>query len=163
MSVCRRQKGRGYLTYWYVSFAILLLISGCMHTAVLLDANILTADKIHNVEAAKQKFNTLRFEPAGGRGDNFIGYVLFRDGVEVRASGYVRDQGKMTLSEVLAEYERYLRVETVSVFQSRATVNEILREGNVIGYTLICDWMTADLWEDTSQKDPSRIVLMLAT
>jgi hypothetical protein len=104
-----------------------------MHTAVLLDANILTADKIHDVEAAKQKFNTLRFEPAGGRGDNFIGYILFRDGVEVRASGYVRDHGKMTLSEALAEYERYLRLESVSIFQSRATVKEILRKGNVIG------------------------------
>ncbi len=67
----------------------------------------------------------------------------------------------MTLSEALAEYERYLRVETVSVFQSRATVNEILREGSVIGYTLICDWMTADLWEETTQKDPSRITLIL--
>ncbi len=55
----RQKNGTGYGIYLYASFAILLLISGCVNTAVLLDTNILTADKINNVEAAKQKLKFL--------------------------------------------------------------------------------------------------------
>ncbi len=132
-----------------------------MNAAVLLDTNILSNEEIRKINAAQQKFNTMRFEAGGGGGsENQIGYILFKDGVDVRAGGYVRNTGKMTLGEALAEYERYLRVENATV-QSRADISEIIHEGAVIGYIVISQRVDFDLWEDTSQKNPSKIVLIL--
>jgi hypothetical protein len=139
---------------------VLLLISGCATTSVLLDTNILSAEEMRSAAASQQKFNALRVEPRGGRWDELIGYVLYKDGVDVRIEGPAQNRGKLTLSEALAEYERYLRHEYVS-HQARAIVSGIAREGAVIGYTLIGEGLDFDLWEDISQKDPSKISLIL--
>lgn len=160
MSDKRQGNGTYRRIILYFLFASLLLVPGCMKTAVLLDTNVLSTADARNAEAAKQKFNTLRLEPRGGKGNDLIGYVLHKDGVDIRTDGPAQNRGKLTLSEALAEYERYLRVEYMSN-QSRAFINEIVREGSVIGYTLIPEGMDVDLWEDTSQKDPAKIVVIL--
>jgi hypothetical protein len=140
--------------------AVALPVSGCMKTAVLLDTDILSAEEIRSAAAAQQKYNALRIQPRGGRWNELIGYVLYKDGVDVRTDGPAQNRGKLTLSEALAEYERYLRVEYISN-QSRAIVSGITREGAVIGYTLIGEGLDVDLWEDITQKDPSKIILIL--
>ena len=144
----------------YSLLALLLLVPGCMKTAVLLDTDILSAEEMSTAAAAQLKFNALRMEPRGGRWDELIGYVLYKDGVDVRIDGPVRNRGKLTLSEALAEYESYLRREYVS-HQARAIVSVIAREGAVIGYTMVGEGLDLDVWEDISQKDPSKIVLIL--
>jgi hypothetical protein len=131
-----------------------------MKTAVLLDTDILSAEEIRSAAAAQQKYNALRIQPRGGRWNELIGYVLYKDGVDVRTDGPAQNRGKLTLSEALAEYERYLRVEYISN-QSRAIVSGIIREGAVIGYTLIGEGLDVDLWEDITPKDPSKIILIL--
>jgi len=160
MSCCRRAEETGRRIVLFALLSILLLISGCVTTSVLLDTNILSAEEMRSAAAAQQKFNALRIEPRGGRWNELIGYVLYKDGVDVRTDGRAQSRGKLTLSEALAEYERYLRVEYVSN-QSRAIVSGIAREEAVIGYTLVGEGMDVDLWEDVSQKDPSKIILIL--
>jgi hypothetical protein len=131
-----------------------------MKTAVLLDTDILSAEEIRSAAEAQKKYNALRIQPRGGRWNELIGYVLYKDGVDVRTDGSAQNRGKLTLSEALAEYERYLRVEYISN-QSRAIVSGITREGAVIGYTLIGEGLDVDLWEDITQKDSSKIILIL--
>ena len=140
--------------------AALLLVPGCVKTAVLVDTDLMKTEEVRSAVAAQQKFNTLRFEPRGGRGNDYIGYILYKDGVDIIAGGTLQSRGKMTLSEVLAEYERYLRVEYISN-QPRAMVSAINREGSIIGYTITCERLEVDLWEDVSKKDPSKIVLIM--
>ncbi len=139
---------------------VALLVCGCMKTVVLLDTNILSAEEMRSATASQQKFNALRIEPRGGRWNELIGYVLYKDGVDIRTDGPSQARGKLTLSEALAEYERYLRAEYVSN-QARAIVSGVSREGAVIGYTLIGEGLDVDLWEDISQKDSSKIILIL--
>jgi hypothetical protein len=139
---------------------VALLVTGCMKTAVLLDTDVLSAEEMRSAAASQQKFNAIRIQPRGGRWDELIGYVLYKDGVDVRTDGPAQNRGKLTLSEALAEYESYLRREYVS-HQARAIVSVIAREGAVIGYTLLGEGLDVDVWEDISQKDPSRIILIL--
>ena len=153
-------KGMNSLIVPLAFLAALLLISGCATTSVLLDTKLLSNTEVRSAEAAKQEFNALRIEPHGGKGNDLIGYVLYRDGVDVRTDGDARSRGKLTLSGAIAEYERYLRLEYLSN-QSRAFISEIVREGSAIGYTLIPEGMDIDLWEDISKKDPSKITLIL--
>jgi hypothetical protein len=153
-------KGMDFRVVPFAFLAVLLLISGCATTSVLVDTKILSAEEMRSAEAAQQKFNALRIEPHGGKGNDLIGYVLYRDGVDVRTDGDARSKGKLTLNEALAEYERYLRLEYMSN-QSRAFIRQIVREGSAIGYTLIPEGMDIDLWEDISKKDPSKIILIL--
>ena len=156
----RQMKGMGSRMVPFAFLAVLLLISGCATTSVRVDTNILSAEEIRSAAAAQQKFNALRIEPHGGKGNDLIGYVLYKDGVDVRTDGDARNRGKLTLNEALAEYERYLRLEYMSN-QSRAFISEIAREGSAIGYTLIPEGMDIDLWEDISKKDSSKIILIL--
>jgi hypothetical protein len=160
MSSFGQTKGMNSLIVPLAFLAALLLISGCATSSVLLDTKLLSHTEVRSVEAAKQEFNALRIEPHGGKGNDLIGYVLYRDGVDVRTDGDARSRGKLTLSKAIAEYERYLRLEYMSN-QSRAFISEIVREGSVIGYTLIPEGMDVDLWEDISKKDPSKIILIL--
>lgn len=160
MSDKRHGTGTCRRIVWLCLLGIAMLVSGCMKTAVLLDVDILDAGEIRSATATQQKFNTLRFEPRGGKGNDFIGYILYRDGVDVVAGGFIQNRGKMTLSDVMAEYERYLRIEYVSN-QPRAMVSAITREGGVIGYTLTCEKLEVELWEDISPKDPSKITVIM--
>jgi len=160
MFVRRHRRGMFRPLLPYSIFAFLLLVTGCMKTAVLVDTDLLSAGEISSAVAAQQKFSTLRFEPRGGRGNDFIGYILYKDGVDIVAGGTIQNRGKMTLNEALAEYERYLRLEYLSK-QPRAMVSAINREGAVIGYTLTCEKLVVDLWEDISKKDPSKITLIM--
>ncbi len=144
----------------YLSVAILLLISGCANSAVLLDTNHLTGGEIRNTTAVQQRFNTLRFEAGGGSGENQIGYILVKDGIQVRTGGYVRKEANMTLIEALADYERYVRAVNASI-RSGASIYEIINEGAVVGYIVISERMDFALWRDTSLKDSSGIVFIL--
>ena len=147
----------------FVPFALLtllLMITGCATTSVLLDMNTLAAGDIQKTEAQELKYNAVRFEVLGGATYNLYYYVLYKDGFEVRTAGPLTNMGKMTLREARSNYDKDRRAQYFSR-QSRATINEVIREGSVIGYALFNEEIDLDLWEDTSQTDKSKIILIL--
>jgi hypothetical protein len=140
--------------------AFMLLISGCATTSVLLDMNTLSIDEIRKAEARESKFNTVRFEVLGGANHNLFYYVLYTDGFEVRTSGPLKNMGKMTLREAQSNYDKD-RHSLYFSRQARAKINEVIREGSVIGYTLFNEEADVELWEDTTQTDKSKVILIL--
>jgi len=160
MSGFRQEKETGCRIVLFALFAVLLLISGCATTSVLLDMNTLSTDEIRKAETQGLKYNAVRFEVLGGANYNLFYYVLYKDGFEVRTSGPLKNPGKMTLREAISNYDKDRRTEYFSR-QSRARINEVVREGSVIGYALFNEDADVDLWEDISQTDKSKVILIL--
>ncbi len=160
MSGFRQEKGSCRRIVLFGFLAVLLLISGCATTSVLLDMNTLSTDEIRKAEAGELKFNAVRFEVLGGANHNLFYYVLYKDGFEVRTSGPLKNMGKMTLREAMSNYDKDRHTQYFSR-QSRAKINEVIREGSVIGYTLFNEEADVELWEDTTPADKSKVILIL--
>lgn len=85
---------------------------------------------------------------------------MYKDGYEVRTSGPLKNMGKMTLREAQSNYDKVRHAEYFSR-QSRARINQVVRERSVIGYALFNEEVDVDLWEDTSAADKSKVILIL--
>jgi hypothetical protein len=144
----------------FALLTLLLMLTGCATTSVLLDMNTLAAGDIGKAEAQELTYNAVRFEVLGGATYNLYYYLLYKDGFEVRTAGPLTNMGKMTLREARSKYDKDRHAHYFSR-QSRATINEVVREGSVIGYALFNEEIELDLWEDTSQRDKSKIILIL--
>jgi hypothetical protein len=156
----RREKGEGFRFALFTLTTVLFLLSGCASTSKLMDMNMLAAGDIRKAEAQELKYNAVRFEVLGGATYNLYYYVLYKDGFEVRTAGPLTNMGKMTLREARSNYDKDRHAHYFSR-QSRATINEVVREGSVIGYALFNEEIDLDLWEDTSQTDKTKIILIL--
>jgi hypothetical protein len=156
----RQAKGKDFRFVLFALLTIMLMISGCATTSVLLDMNTLTAGEIQKAESQELKFNAVRFEVLGGATYNLYYYILYKDGFEVRTAGPLTNMGKMTLREAQSNYDKDRHAQYFSR-QSRARINEVVRERSVIGYALFNEEIDLDLWEDTSQTDKSKVILIL--
>ena len=143
-----------------IAVALVLLALGCA-PGVFLKWNAIDAGTLAASEAGRQKLNTIRVATFGPYAEQIYGYFLYRDGIEVvtgDGASIVR-LGKMTYGEARDDYARVVKA---NMYNPRALVTrEILRGGDVIGYTLADIKMDVDIWDVTPAGQGSGIVLHL--
>ena len=111
-------------------------------------------------DASDKKWNVYRFETFGPYPDQRIGYVFFGDDtvVDVWQLPYV-DLGKMSLREIDADHDAYLRLRMWP--GTVLTVHEFRRDGGVFAYTASEAKLEVDLWEKAAEG--SKLYLQLIT
>jgi hypothetical protein len=141
---------------------LVLLVAGCIVTpGVYLKWNPVDPAALTSTRAGQEKFNTIRVATFGPYAEQIFGYFLYRDGIEVVTGegAAIWRLGKLTPGEVVADYEKVVKQ---GMYNPRAlATREILRGGNVVGYTLTDLKMDVDLWDITPGGQGSTIVLRL--
>jgi len=95
---------------------------------------------------AERKWNAYRFETFGPFPEQRVGYILFSDDARVDVWQAPRtDLGKMSLRDIAADHERYLRSRMWT--GTALAVNEIWRDGKAIAYTAAEFEMDVYVWE----------------
>jgi hypothetical protein len=148
---------------------IIPVIAGIFSLAVLFACTPGTILKWNPVETAawvsgdpgKQPLHTIRFETYGPYAEQLFGYFLYKDGIDVITGGGIpmADLGKRTIAEVMDDYSKLLKARQYSG-GSNLIVREILRGGEVVGYTASDLNMDVNIWDITTEKD-AKVVLRL--
>ena len=145
------QKPKGHFMTALVVMT-LILISACA-PARLLPWKPVDAASLEKTEAYSKKLNTIRFVTVGPVSEQIFGYFLYKDGFEVAIGGgaNIVNLGKMSISEVQADYEKIMRSRQYTR-GSPLLIREIISEGAVAGYTA-CD-INAELsvWKVTAEQ-----------
>jgi hypothetical protein len=117
---------------------------------------------LKKIEAGQQKFNVVRFQTSGPEAEQVFGYFLYRDGIEVVTGGgaSVVDMGKLTLAEVMADYNN-VRKSRMYSSGSNLIVREIMLRDSLAGYTAADSNMDVGIWDVTPVGKESGAVLHL--
>lgn len=139
-------------------FLAMFALAGCV-TAKYVNWQAIDPTRLSG-EASDKKWNVYRFETFGPYPDQRIGYVLFGDDtvVDVWQLPYV-DLGKMSLREIDADHDAYLRLRMWP--GTVLTVHEFRRDGGVFAYTASEAKLEVDLWEKAAEG--SKLYLQLIT
>jgi len=108
-----------------------------------------------------EKLNAIRVATFGPYAEQIHGYFLYRDGVEVVTGGgaSIERIGKLSLREVGADYAG---VVSRRMSNPRALITrEVLRGGDVVGYTVTDIKLDMDIWDITPAGRASTVVLRL--
>ena len=144
--------------------AILLgfvMLSGCAQYD-LLKSNPVDPARIMKSEGANKTYNALRFESFGPYMEQIYGYFLYSEGMDVvwDGTGYFR-LGKMNLKEAIADYEK-IRLQKGWYAASPPIIDEVFRDGKLIGYTLRDFMLDASVWEDLeASKEANKVILRI--
>jgi hypothetical protein len=108
-----------------------------------------------------RQFNTMGLQTFGPNTRQLYGYVLYPDGVTVSVSGRITGSplGKMSLADVLQDYQRVLR-ENMITTGGNLILREITRNGSVVAYTATQPWMNVTTW-DMAPGTPGPVVLQV--
>ena len=138
------------------------LALGACAAGNILKWNAVDVAALMRSDAAKQKFNVVRFQTYGPVAEQIFGYFLYRDGIEVVTGGgtAVVNMGRLTLAEVAADYNG-VRKSMMYSSGSGLIVREIVRRDSVVGYTAADVKIDVDLWDITPGGKESGAVLQL--
>jgi hypothetical protein len=147
-----RTTGRFALSLMII--AIFTLVA-CAPTGTYLKWNQINAGALMKSEAGKQAYNTIRFATYGPNAEQLYGYFLYRDGIEVQSEQGIPFEklGKMTLQEVIADYQR---VEKANMYSAGSMLNvqEYYRRDAVVGYTAVDLNIDVSIWDITQGDGP---------
>ena len=126
-----------------------ILIAACT-PALLLPWKPLDDASLEKADASGQKLNTIRFVTVGPVSEQVFGYFLYKDGFEIATGGgaNIAALGKMSISEVQADYERIMH-ERQYTRGSSLQIREILYQGATAGYTLADINVELNVWNQT--------------
>jgi hypothetical protein len=115
-----------------------------------------------NSDAGRQKFNAVRIETYGPVAEQAFGYFLYRDGIDVVTGGgaYVVNMGKLTLVEVMADYDRVRKSKMYSA-GGVLVVREIVLGSSVAGYAAVDENIDVSIWDITPAGKENGIVLRM--
>jgi hypothetical protein len=133
---------------------LVLLVAGC---GVYLKWSAVDTVALMKSTAGSEKFNTIRVATFGPYAEQIFGYFLYKDGIEVVTGegAAIWRLGKLTPGEVSADYARVVKS---NMYNPRAIVTrEILRGGDVVGYTMTDFKMDVDIWDITPAGQGSPI------
>ena len=141
--------------------AAALVLAACAAGTILKGNDVDTA-ALGKINAAQEKFNVVRFQTSGPEAEQFFGYFLYRDGIEVITGGgtQVASVGKLTLAEVMADYNNVRKARMYSS-GSGLIVQEIVRGGSVAGYTAADRNIEVGIWDVTPGGRESGAVFRL--
>jgi hypothetical protein len=139
-----------------------LLVLGACASGTILKSNEVGTAALGKINAAQEKFNVIRFQTSGPEAEQFFGYFLYRDGIDVVAGGgtQVMNMGKLTLAEVMADYNSVRKARMYSS-GSVLIVKEMVRGGSVAGYTAADSSIEVGIWDVTPGGKESGAVLQL--
>ena len=148
-----------------VSLAGLLvaaLFLGACASGTMLKGNDVDTARMEKIHAAQEKFNVIRFQTSSPEAEQYFGYFLYRDGIQVVTGGgtQVENLGRLTLAEVMNDYNS-VRKSRLYTSGSGLFVNEILRGGTVAGYTAADTNIEVGIWDITPGGKESGSVLQL--
>jgi hypothetical protein len=155
-----RDKAPGIAAVVIVLAAALAL--GACATGTMLKVNEADSAALLDSDAGRQKFNTIRIQTYGPVAEQAFGYFLYRDGIEVVTGGgaHVVNMGKLTLVEVMADYDGVRKSEMYST-GSGLIVREILKGSSVAGYTAADESIDVGIWDITPAGKENGIVLQM--
>lgn len=145
-----------------IVLAVALALGSCA-TGTMLKWNEADTAALLKSDAGRQKFNAVRIQTYGPVAEQAFGYFLYRDGIEVVTGGgaYVVNLGKLTLVEVMADYDRVRKSKMFST-GSGLVVREILSGSSVAGYTAADDNLDVGIWDMTpAGKDQGTVLQMV--
>lgn len=143
-----------------LAVALMFLLVACA-PAVFLKWNAVDAGALAASDAGRQSLNTIRVASFGPYAEQIYGYFLYRDGIDVVTGdgAAIARLGKLTYGEARDDHARVVKA---NMYNPRALITrEILRGGDVIGYTLADIKMDVDIWDVTPAGQGSGIVLQL--
>jgi len=138
----------------------LVALSGCAQYQYLKD-NPVDPDRIAASDAANTKYNAIRFESFGPYMEQIYGYALYGDAEILTDGGPVFKLGKMSMNEVLSDYEK-TRLSTGWYKASPPIIREVYWNNQVFAY-IVSDYMLdVGLWEDLdASKEANKLMLRL--
>lgn len=141
---------------------VALLVLGACAAGNILKASDVDSAALSRMNAAQEKFNAIRFQTSGPEAEQFFGYFLYRDGIQVVTGGgsQVENLGRMTLAEVMGDYNS-VRKARMYTSGSGLIVREISRGGFVAGYTAVDSDIEVGIWDVTPGAGESGAVLQL--
>jgi hypothetical protein len=139
--------------------AMLILLFACAPARLLPWKPVDTAF-LEKTEAFNQKLNTIRFVTVGPEAEQIYAYFLYKDGFEVAAGSgaNITNLGKMSISDVMTDYERIMRSRQYTRGSS-LLIREILSEEAVAGYTASDIDAELSVWNVTAEgKQPGSVL-----
>ena len=131
---------------------MLFALTACAPTGTYLKWSQVDAGALMKSEAGRQAYNTIRFATYGPKAEQLYGYFLYKDGIEVQSEQGIPFEklGKMTLAEVLADYQR---VEKANMYSAGSSLNvqEYYRRDAVVGYTAVDLNIDVSIWDITEE------------
>jgi hypothetical protein len=138
-----------------VVFITIFTLAACAPTDTYLKWNQVDAAALMKTEAGKQAYNTIRFATYGPKAQQLYGYFLYRDGIEVQSEQGIPFEklGKMTLQEVMADYQT---VEKANMYSAGSMLNvqEYYRRDAIVGYTAVDLNIDVSIWDITQGDGP---------
>jgi hypothetical protein len=139
-------------------FIMIFALAACAPAVTYLKWNQVDSGALMKSEAGRQAYNTIRFATYGPKAEQLYGYFLYKDGIEVQSEQGIPfvKLGKMTLQEVMADYQR---VEKSNMYSAGSSLNvqEYYRHDAVVGYTAVDLNIDVSIWDIT--KDDGTPVL----
>ncbi len=136
-------------------FIMMFALAACAPTGSYLKWSQVDAAALMKSEAGRQAYNTIRFATFGPKAEQLYGYFLYKDGIEVQSEQGIPFEklGKMTLAEVLADYQR---VEKANMYSAGSSLNvqEYYRRDVVVGYTAVDLNIDVSIWDITEEGGP---------
>jgi len=130
-------------------------LGACAPAATYLKWNQVNSAELMKTEAGKQAYNTIRFATYGPKAQQLYGYFLYKDGIEVQPEQGIPFEklGKMTLQEVMADYQK---VEKANMYSAGSNLNvqEYYRRDAVVGYTAVDLNIDVSIWDITQGDGP---------
>jgi hypothetical protein len=138
---------------------MLILLSACA-PARLLPWKPVDAASLGKTDAFSQKLNTIRFVTVGPEAEQIYAYFLYKDGIEVAVGGgaNITNLGRMSISDVMADYERIMRSRQYTRGSS-LMIREILSDGAVACYTASDINAELSVWNVTAEGKQQGSVL----
>lgn len=140
-----------------MSIVLLILgVAACASSSAILKWNQVDRAALIKSEPGKAAYNTIRFRTFGHTNvQHLYGYFLYKDGYEVQpeAGIPVEKLGKMTLQEVLADYQKVLKA-NMYTGGSDLNVQEYLRRDAVVGYSASDINLEVNIWDVTKGDGP---------
>ena len=139
-----------------------VLVLGACAAGTILKGNDVDTAALGKIDAAQEMFNVVRYQTSGPEAEQFFGYFLYRDGIEVVTGGgnQVVSMGKLTLAEVMADYNNVRKARMYSS-GSGLIVQEIMRGGSVAGYAAADRNVEVGIWDVTPGGRESGAVFRL--
>jgi hypothetical protein len=138
------------------------LAVGACAMGVILKSNEVNTAALLQGDSGQQKFNVIRFVTYGPVADQVFGYFLYREGIEVVTGGgtFVVYEGKMTLAEVLVDYNKVLK-SSLHTASGGLSIREIFRGDSVAGYIAADHNIDVSIWDITPAGKESGAVVQL--
>ena len=134
---------------------MIVALAACAPTGSYLKWSQVDAGGLMKSEAGRQAYNTIRFATYGPKAEQLYGYFLYKDGIEVQSEQGIPfvKLGKMTLQEVMADYQR---VEKANMYSAGSMLNvqEYYRRDAVVGYTAVDLNIDVSIWDITQGDGP---------